>query len=90
MTLKDKTKKCVCEVCVQYREFKKNLEKISDPLVRAWFEEFYSSYCEKDEELSCYRLYNDNLKRRYPKIWKEVTTMKYLDKDDAEFPEKQL
>lgn len=86
----DKTKNCECEVCVHHREFKLMLETINNPIAKAWFEDFYGAYYEKDVELSCFKLYNDNLKRMYPKIWKEVTTMEYLDRDDAQFPEKQM
>lgn len=88
--MRDKTKMCECEVCVQHRQFKAMLETVNDPIAKAFFEDFYSAFCELGEELSCYKLYNDNLKRVYPKIWKEITTMKYLDRDDASFPEKQL
>ena len=86
----DNTKKCDCEICVRHRELKMMLARISDPIARGWFEDFYSSFCEVEETLSCYKLYNDNLKRMYPKIWNEVTTLKYLDRDEAQFPEKQL
>ncbi len=88
--MKDKTKNCTCDVCMRYREYKLFLERIPDQATRSYFEEFYSFHAEIDETLSCYRHYNDNLRRMYPRIWKEVTTLTYLDKDDAEFPEKQL
>lgn len=86
----EQIEQCNCTICVRTRNYKKLLEKISDPSIAEWFNDFYSYVCELEEEIECYKIYQKNLRNLYPKIWNETTTIKLLERKDAEFPEKQL
>lgn len=83
-------KPCSCDICKRSRIFKKHLKQIKDPEAIEWFENFFGYVYELEEDLCAYEIYQKNLKTLYPRIWKEVTTIQSLSKDEAEFPEKQL
>lgn len=89
MPVKEK-KNCECEFCVRTRAFEHQLTMIDNPDIRKWFESFYEYVMGIEEDLSCEQVYMQNLKKLYPRIWKEVRTIKPLEKDDAQFPEKQI
>lgn len=82
--------KCDCEFCTRNRTFTKHLNNITDESTKEWFSDFYNYVCELEENLVCYKIYNRNVKTLYPRIWKETTTVQKLEKNDAEFPEKQI
>lgn len=84
------TEKCNCEYCLRNEQYSKKIKSISDYETRVWFEEMYDKLNAVEEDLSAYKIYISNLKNLYPKIWKEVTTVKILSKDEAKFPEIQL
>lgn len=87
---KPEKKTCECEFCVRTRAFELHLQLIEDPNIRDWFKSFFEYTMEIEEDLACYKVYLRNLKTLYPKIWKEVHTIKHLERNDAQFPEKQL
>ncbi len=57
---------------------------------KEWFERIQDTLCGLEESIACYKIYQENLKALYPKIYKEVTTLRKLEKDEACFPEKQI
>ena len=81
---------CECELCLRSREFKKYLNNITDPETKQWFERIQDTLFGLEESIECYKIYQENLKALYPKIYKEVTTLRKLEKDEACFPEKQI
>lgn len=82
--------KCECWVCNRSRAFSKHLEKVEDKEAKNFFQDLFEGLYETEEELDCHKIYSENLHTLYPRIWKEVTTLQKLKRDDAEFPEKQL
>lgn len=81
---------CDCELCQRSREFKKYSEMIENQDAKKWFINLYSYLHEIEEDLECYKIYAKNLRTLYPRISNEVSTIKHLTKDEAEFPEKQI
>jgi len=82
--------KCCCSLCTRTRDYNYYLNKIQDQETAEWFKDFYGHVCMLEEDLESYKIYNDNLKTLYPKIWKETNTIETLHKDDAKYPERQL
>ncbi len=81
---------CDCKHCIRSKEFKKNIELVENIDAQKWFKELFQYLYELEEDLECHKIYALNLKTLYPKISKEVSTIKKLTRDEAEFPEKQL
>ncbi len=81
---------CECTICLRSREYKKYLNNITDQETKQWFERIQDTLCGLEESIACYKIYQENLKVLYPKIYKEVTTLRKLEKDEACFPEKQI
>ena len=81
---------CICELCVRGREYKKYIELIENHEAKKWFINLYNYLYEIEEDLECHKIYASNLRTLYPRISKEISTIKHLTKDEAEFPEKQL
>lgn len=81
---------CTCELCNRSREYKKYIELVENLEAKKWFTELYNYLYELEEDLACHKIYAENLRTLYPRISKEVSTIKTLTKDEAEFPEKQL
>lgn len=90
MTETNVKKKCNCEFCVRSSQFQHNLSLIENQHAKKWFSDFYEYVLDVEEDLVCQKIYMNNLKNLYPKIWKEVHTISNLKKDDAQFPEKQI
>lgn len=82
--------RCECLVCQRSRIFKQHLDTVTNLEAKQWFEDFFNYVYEVEEDLECQKIYEKNLKALYPRIWKEVTTLQKLTKDEAEFPEKQI
>jgi hypothetical protein len=86
----EKKRECDCAICNRSRKFKKHLETVTDKDAKNFFEDIFNYLYEVEEERDCFKIYSENLHNLYPRIWKEVTTIQKLHRDDAEFPEKQL
>ena len=86
----DNLNKCSCKLCERSKVFKKHLDTIDNKEAKEWFEDFMGYVYELEEDFDCYRIYNENLKTLYPKIWKETRTVETLSKDNAQFPKRQI
>jgi len=78
---------CNCRLCERSRAFKKYLETVSDQDAKKFFETLYGVMQDVEEEIDCLKSYQDNLKRIYPKIYREMHTLKKLEKGNEKFPE---
>lgn len=54
-------------------EFRQYLKKITDPVIYEWLNDFYGYVCEIEEDLEREKIYNNNIKKLYPNIWKETS-----------------
>jgi len=81
---------CECSVCIRVREFREYIEHVNGLEAKVWFDNLFCHLNDVENDLDAYKMYEKNLKTLYPKIWREVTTVKPLDVNDAEFPEIQL
>jgi len=90
MEVKEENKPCQCDICNRSRAFAKHLKTITDPDAKSFFNNLFGILYDIEEEVEIQKIYLKNLKTLYPKIYREITTLETLHRDDAEFPEKQL
>jgi hypothetical protein len=81
---------CQCDVCLKCGEFEKHIKNVNDKETAQWFCNLFEHLNNVENDLDAHKIYDKNLRTLYPKIWKEVTTIRPLSKDDAQFPEIQL
>jgi len=82
-----KKETCNCRLCERSRAFKKHLATVNDQEAKKFFEHLYGEMWDVEEENECLKSYQDNLKRIYPKIYREMHTLEKLEKGNEQFPE---
>jgi hypothetical protein len=81
---------CECGNCARSKEFRKHIETVVDRDTKIFFENLFGYLYEIEEDIECQNIYLKNLKTLYPRIYKEITTLEILHRDNAEYPEEQL
>ena len=80
-------KPCDCWICIRSRDFKIHIATVENEDAKKFFEAMYSHLFSVEEESDCLKLYQENLKNIYPRIFKEVRTLDRLVPGNELFPE---
>lgn len=79
--------KCPCPLCTRNRVYHTHLNSIESEEARKFFTSLYDRLNFIEEELDVTNIYLKNLKNLYPKVHKEVCTIRELSPEDSNFPE---
>lgn len=82
--------KCPCPICVRSRAFTKHLNSIESEEARKYFENLYEHIHCVEEDLEIQKIYLSNLKTLYPKVYKEISTLRKLKPEESNYPESFL
>jgi hypothetical protein len=63
---------CECKICQRSREFRKHLKTIENVEAKNFFRETFEYLYEIEEELSFHEIYLNNVKTKYPDIYKKI------------------
>jgi len=82
-----KKEQCDCRICIRNREFKKHIENVEDKESKKFFEDLFGHIYDIEEETEMLELYQSNLKKMYPAIYREMHTVTPLKNGEEKFPE---
>jgi len=78
---------CNCKICVRTRKFKDVLKRIVNDEDKIFLEALFDSLNYLEDEMDYLKMYLENLRTLYPKVYREIHTVEKLKNGDENFPE---
>ena len=78
---------CDCRLCSRNEKYQMMIDKIEDVDVKTFFESIYNELGDVEEDNEILTVYQNNLKRMYPTIYRETRTLEQKQSGDEKHPE---